>query len=99
MELWNYDQPNEKHEKLRNRQEIIQLYYRERITSNPEIMFGKPIIKGTRITVELILRKMSEGMSIEILLEAYPNLIKEDVYAVLSYSEWTLKTQWTQQTL
>ncbi len=63
------------------------MYYRERITSNPEIMFGKPIIKGTRITVELILRKMSEGMSIEILLEAYPNLIKEDVYAVLSYSE------------
>ncbi len=61
--------------------------YKGRITSNPEIMFGKPIIKGTRITVELILRKMSEGMSIEILLEAYPNLIKEDVYAVLSYSE------------
>jgi len=63
------------------------LYYREKITSNPEIMLGKPIIKGTRITVELILRKMSEGMSIEILLEAYPNLTKEDVHSVLSYSE------------
>ncbi len=60
--------------------------YRERLEINPEIMMGKPIVKGTRITVELLLRKLSEGMSIEELLEAYPNIKAEDIYAVLSYS-------------
>ena len=63
-----------------------EMNYRERLEINPEIMMGKPIIKGTRITVELLLRKLSEGMSIEELLKAYPNLKPEDVYAVLSYS-------------
>jgi uncharacterized protein (DUF433 family) len=53
---------------------------------NPEIMMGKPVIKGTRITVELLLTKLSEGMTIEELLKAYPNLKTEDIYAVLSYS-------------
>jgi uncharacterized protein (DUF433 family) len=60
--------------------------YKERITVNPDIMLGKPIIKGTRITVELILRKLSEGMSLEELLEAYPHLTKDDILAALSYS-------------
>ena len=60
--------------------------YKERITSDPDIMLGKPVIKGTRITVELILKKLSEGITIEELLEAYPNLIKEDILATLSYS-------------
>ena len=49
-------------------------------------MLGKPVIKGSRITVELILRKLSEGMSIEEVLEAYPHLTKEDVLATFSYS-------------
>ena len=60
--------------------------YKERITSDPDIMLGKPVIKGTRITIELILRKLSEGMIIEELLEAYPHLTKEDIFAALSYS-------------
>ena len=60
--------------------------YKERIASDPDIMLGKPIIKGTRITVELILMKLSEGMDIEELLEAYPHLTKEDIFAALSYS-------------
>ncbi len=60
--------------------------YREKITSDPNIMMGKPIIKGTRITVELILRKLSEDMTIEELLKAYPHLSKEDILAVISYS-------------
>ncbi|MCP2518966.1 DUF433 domain-containing protein [Candidatus Aminicenantes bacterium AC-335-K20] len=62
------------------------MHYAERIIANPEIMRGKPVIKGTRITVELILKKLSEGMNIEELLKAYPNLKKEDVLAALSYS-------------
>jgi len=60
--------------------------YRERITAQPGVMLGKPVIKGTRITVELLLRKLSEGMSIPELLEAYPHLKKEDIQAALSYS-------------
>ncbi len=59
--------------------------YRDRITANPKIMLGKPIIKGTRITVELILKKMSEGMDIEEILQAYPHLCKEDILAALAY--------------
>ncbi|MFQ5751893.1 MAG: DUF433 domain-containing protein [bacterium] len=60
--------------------------YTNRIISHPDIMLGKPIIKGTRITVELILRKISEGMTIEELVAAYPNLSKEDILAAVSYS-------------
>jgi len=60
--------------------------YTDRIVSDQKIMLGKPVIKGTRITVELILKKLSEGMTIEELLEAYPHLTKEDILAVLSYS-------------
>lgn len=60
--------------------------YRDRITATPDIMLGKPIIKGTRITVELILKKLSEDMSFEELLKAYPHLTKDDILAALSYS-------------
>lgn len=59
---------------------------KDRIAADPDVMLGKPIIKGTRITVETILRKMPEGMSIEELLEAYPSFTKEDILAALSYS-------------
>ena len=58
----------------------------KKIESKPDIMLGKPVIKGTRITVELIVRKLGEGMSVENLLEAYPRLTKEDVQAALTYA-------------
>lgn len=60
--------------------------YQKRITSDPNIMLGKPIIKDTRITVELILRKISKGMTTDEVPEAYPHLTKEDVLAAASYS-------------
>ena len=60
--------------------------YIKRIVSDPDIMLGKPIVKGTRITVELILRKMAEEMTIEELLVAYPNITKDDIHAAISYS-------------
>lgn len=60
--------------------------YIKTIVSDPDIMLGKPIVKGTRITVELILRKMAEGMTIEELLEAYPHITKDDILAAISYS-------------
>jgi len=60
--------------------------YRERISANPDIMLGKPCIKGTRITIELIIKKLSEGSTIEDLLKGYPHLTEEDIRAALGYS-------------
>jgi len=60
--------------------------YKSQIACDPGILLGKPIIKGTRISVELILKKLSEGMAIHELLEAYPTITQENVMAVLSYS-------------
>ena len=58
----------------------------DRIESNPEVMIGKPVIRGTRITVKLIVRKIKEGASEEELLKAYPKLSKKDVRAVIKYA-------------
>ena len=58
----------------------------ERIESNPKVMLGKPVIRGTRIPVHFIVRKVSEGMTEKGLLEAYPNLKKGDVAAALQYA-------------
>ncbi|MBI5141601.1 MAG: DUF433 domain-containing protein [Nitrospirae bacterium] len=60
--------------------------YIGRIKADQGIMLGKPVIAGTRITVELILRKLSEGTSIDELVTAYPHLAKDDILAALSYS-------------
>ena len=60
--------------------------YKDKIESNPDIMLGKPVIKGTRITVELILKRLSEGASMDEILEGYSNITKDDILACLSYS-------------
>lgn len=61
-----------------------------RIEVNPEIMLGKPVIRGTRIPVELILRKLSEGATEADLLDAYPRLTGDDIKAALAYAADTL---------
>ncbi len=58
----------------------------ERIEINPNVMLGKPVIRGTRIPVELILRKLSEGLPEPELLDAYPRLEIEDIRAALAYA-------------
>ncbi len=58
----------------------------ERIVIDPEIMFGKPVIRGTRITVEQILRKLSEGLSPEDILADHPHLTAEDIYASVGFA-------------
>lgn len=58
----------------------------ERIERNPSIMFGKPVIKGTRITVELILRKLAAGQSVDQILAAHPHLKVDDVYAAAAFA-------------
>jgi uncharacterized protein (DUF433 family) len=57
-----------------------------RIEINPEIMLGKPVIRGTRIPVELVLRKLSEGATEAELLDAYPRLTIADIQAALAYA-------------
>ena len=61
-----------------------------RIEINPKIMLGKPVIRGTRITVELILRKLAEGATHDDLREAYPHLAEEDIQAAIGYAADTL---------
>lgn len=57
----------------------------ERIVVNPKIMVGKPIIRGTRIPVDAILKRLADGMSVGEILEEYPNLTGEDIRAALRY--------------
>jgi len=61
-----------------------------RIDINPKVMLGKPVIRGTRITVELILRKLGEGAAPQELLEAYPHITQEDIRAAIAYAADTL---------
>lgn len=60
--------------------------WRERIVCDPEILMGKPSIKGTRISVELVLGWLGAGWSLEQVLDNYPHLQREDVLAALSYA-------------
>jgi uncharacterized protein (DUF433 family) len=61
------------------------MFLADRIEINPAVMLGKPVIRGTRIPVELIIRKLSEGATEDDLLDAYPRLTKEDIRAALAY--------------
>lgn len=56
-----------------------------RIVINPAVMVGKPVIKGTRIPVDLIVRLLAQGMTPQEILEDYPNLTMEDIRAALEY--------------
>jgi uncharacterized protein (DUF433 family) len=60
--------------------------YNNRIIADPSVMLGKPVIKGTRITVALLLRKLSEGASLDAILQLYPQITREDIYAALQYA-------------
>ncbi len=64
---------------------------RKLIVSDPSIMMGKPVIVGTRITVELILDKLAAGESVEQILEAHPRLSRESVQEALSFAAEALK--------
>jgi len=62
----------------------------DRIEINPAVMLGKPVIRGTRIPVELILRKLGEGATEADLLDAYPRLTPADIRAALMYAAESL---------
>jgi len=58
----------------------------EHVEINPEVMLGKPVIRGTRIPIELIVRKLGEGATEADLLDAYPRLTQSDIQAALLYA-------------
>jgi len=61
------------------------------IVSNPKVMMGKPVVSGTRITVELILEKLSAGESFEDLLKSHPRLTREGIQAALGFAREALR--------
>jgi len=63
----------------------------ERISINPRVMVGKPVICGTRLTVEYILGLLAHGTSIDEILEEYPGLEKNDIYACLLFASKALQ--------
>lgn len=65
--------------------------YLTRITINPEVMGGKPCIRGMRVTVSMILGLMASGHSIEEILQAYPYLETEDLRESLAYAPWRVE--------
>ncbi len=65
----------------------------QRIEINPHIMLGKPVIRGTRIPVELILRKLAQKITIAEILRDYPNLTEQDIQAALFYAAEVLSEE------
>lgn len=65
---------------------MLDIRWQDYITSDPEILFGKPVVKGTRIPAHLILEKLGKGESIPQMLTAYPRLSEEAIYACLMFA-------------
>jgi uncharacterized protein (DUF433 family) len=62
------------------------------IISDPQVMLGKPVIAGTRITVELVLEKLAAGETVEQILEAHPKLTREKIQAALRFAAEALRS-------
>jgi uncharacterized protein (DUF433 family) len=67
--------------------------WKSHIESNPNVLFGKPVISKTRISVDLILEKLASGDTIEDILEAYPNISKNDIFACLQFASESIKNE------
>jgi len=67
--------------------------WHDRIEVNPDVLVGKPVIKGTRISVELIIEWMANGWSVDDMLAAYPHLAREDVLAALAFAAELLREE------
>jgi uncharacterized protein (DUF433 family) len=63
----------------------------KRIRVNPKVMVGKPVVRGTRLTVEFILGMLAQGDSVEDILAEYPDLVKEDIQACLLFASRSLQ--------
>lgn len=67
--------------------------WRNRIVSDPEILVGKPVVKGTRISVELIIGGLANGWTFEQVLESYPHISREDILAALAFAAEMLQEE------
>lgn len=63
------------------------------ITADPQILFGKPVLKNTRISVDLILERLANGETIEQILESYPNLTRESIFACLQCAADNIRSE------
>jgi uncharacterized protein (DUF433 family) len=68
--------------------------YHDRIAANRDVMVGKPVVKGTRITVEAVLEFLAGSYNLEELYEAYPRLTREDLTACLLYARDAVHREW-----
>ncbi|HEY3322982.1 MAG TPA: DUF433 domain-containing protein [Planctomycetota bacterium] len=67
--------------------------WRNRITVDPKVLVGKPVIKGTRLAVEFIVELLSEGWTEQEVLESYPGIVAEDIRACLAYASTVLRDE------
>jgi len=67
--------------------------WHDRIVTDPAILVGKPVIKGTRISVELVIGWLANGWTIEQILESYPHITREDVLAALAFAADRLREE------
>ncbi len=74
-------------------QSMNDINWHEYIVSDPKVLFGKPVIKGTRVPVDLILEKMGRGESIEKLLKAYPRVTEPALYACFFFAAEAVKNE------
>ncbi|MGB3548933.1 MAG: DUF433 domain-containing protein [Saprospiraceae bacterium] len=65
--------------------------WKNHIAVNPKILYGKPVIKGTRLPVDLIMEKLAAGESFEYLLTSYPHIRLEDILACLAYASFQIR--------
>ena len=71
--------------------------YNKYISTDPEVLGGKPCIAGTRISVELILEQLSLGATIDYLLDQYPQLKQEQIYATLAFASARIHDDYEQE--
>jgi uncharacterized protein (DUF433 family) len=67
--------------------------WQERIVVDPEILVGKPVVKGTRLAVEFVVELLAQGWSEETIVENYPGLAREDIRACLAYASAALRDE------
>jgi uncharacterized protein (DUF433 family) len=67
--------------------------WQERIRVDPKVLVGKPVVKGTRIAVELVVELLAKGWNQEQILDSYPNLTADDIRACLAYASEVLHAE------
>jgi uncharacterized protein (DUF433 family) len=67
--------------------------WQDRIVVNPKVLVGKPVIKGTRLSVDFVLELLAERWSHEQILRSYPQLTDDDIWAVLQYASEVMKNE------